>query len=593
MIDQGDVTITNPGSGSGGSGSGSGGSVGTSPDPSPCVPVNVSTTKGGQKVNLVRPPDDGFPNPTDPAPCPTAPAKPTKPIKNYGMDQNCLNCRIEIVNFNQLVKDLNESGTHTVVGPFNGEVQSSNGKKFTGKLVEIYYTANGERRLLATYFTPAINNGPFQVGIYYAMGNGGPDGTSNTPTNGDSGIPPITAGNGIIILPSTPAITSEGNIFVYTRSGTTGTTAPSSTDVYTDPTTGITLKYADVENAFFNSPALAQIEAGEEVTSWPSPSMIIMNPIIGNVQTFYIEYEILKLNNPGWSTQKLAAVACWNTVKGEVHFMLDVAGMFPLFGEAADLTNAGIYYLEGDKINCAFSAAAAMPVVGWVATGGKWVKTVVKTVPIVNSIGKNGYRAIKIGKEVKLIKVAITTLNHASLKTLKAIKPADATLTNLNAYLINTFGLRISPTSTTLKNAINDIIKYGDQAGTKMEKLADDIFATNGYQKFNSKIGSNNGFDAVYIKGDLSNPTEIIINEAKQMSNVGTIKLNPATQGGKSAQMSEAWIDQTIEQMVIHSDSQIKNLGLALRKNRTLITKTVSAVDKSTQEIVILKLLGY
>lgn len=319
--------------------------------------------------------------------------------------------------------------------------------------------------------------------------------------------------------------------------------------------------------------------------------MIIVNPI-GNVQTFYIEYEILKLNNPGWSTHKLAAVACWNTFKGDIHFMLDVAGMFPLFGEAADLTNAGIYYLEGDKINCAFSAAAAMPVVGWVATGGKWVKTVVKTVPIVNSIGKNGYRAIKVGKEVKLLKVAITTLNHASLKTLKAIKPADATLTNLNAYLINTFGLRISPTSTTLKNAINDIIKYGDQEGTKMEKLADDIFATNGYQKFNSKIGSNNGFDAVYIKGDLSNPTEIIINEAKQMSSVGTIKLSP--QGsGKGAQMSKTWTQQTIQQMINSSDPAIRNLGTTLFNNSSKIVKTVSAVDKSTAEIVILKLLDY
>lgn len=119
------------------------------------------------------------------------------------MDQNCLNCRIEIANFNKLVKDLNESGTHTVVGPFNGVAQGSNGETFTGKFVEIYYTANGERRLLATYFTPAINKGPFQIGIYYAMGNGGPDGTSNATINGDIENPPINTSNGIIILPST------------------------------------------------------------------------------------------------------------------------------------------------------------------------------------------------------------------------------------------------------------------------------------------------------------------------------------------------------------------------------------------------------
>ncbi|GAA4928908.1 hypothetical protein [Mucilaginibacter defluvii] len=126
-----------------------------------------------------------------------------------------------------------------------------------------------------------------------------------------------------------------------------------------------------------------------------------------------------------------------------------------------------------------------------------------------------------------------------------------------------------------------------------MEKLADDIFATNGYQKFNSKIGSNNGFDAVYIKGDLSNPTEIIINEAKQMSSIGTIKLNAKTQGGKAAQMSNDWINQTILDMRISPDPAIKNLGEVLNNNLSKITKTVSAVDKSTKEIVILRLTDY
>ena len=55
-----------------------------------------------------------------------------------------------------------------------------------------------------------------------------------------------------------------------------------------------------------------------------------------------------------------------------VHDVLDIVGLIPGF-DAADLINAGIYLIEGDKINAALSMAAVIPVIGGAATAGKVV----------------------------------------------------------------------------------------------------------------------------------------------------------------------------------------------------------------------------
>lgn len=51
---------------------------------------------------------------------------------------------------------------------------------------------------------------------------------------------------------------------------------------------------------------------------------------------------------------------------------LDVVGLVPGFGEAADLLNAGIYAGRGDWLNAGLSAGAAVPFAGWGATAGKF-----------------------------------------------------------------------------------------------------------------------------------------------------------------------------------------------------------------------------
>ncbi|MGX1828945.1 contractile injection system protein, VgrG/Pvc8 family [Paenibacillus taichungensis] len=75
----------------------------------------------------------------------------------------------------------------------------------------------------------------------------------------------------------------------------------------------------------------------------------------------------------------------WGKVLDVTQTVLDVAGMIPVIGEVADLANAGIYAARGDYTNAALSAAAAIPFVGWAATGAKFA---VKGSKLLSKAGK-------------------------------------------------------------------------------------------------------------------------------------------------------------------------------------------------------------
>ncbi len=61
----------------------------------------------------------------------------------------------------------------------------------------------------------------------------------------------------------------------------------------------------------------------------------------------------------------------WSKWKDSIHTGLDVAGMVPVVGEAADGANALIYLAEGDVLNAGISGAALIPIGGQAATGGR------------------------------------------------------------------------------------------------------------------------------------------------------------------------------------------------------------------------------
>ncbi len=98
----------------------------------------------------------------------------------------------------------------------------------------------------------------------------------------------------------------------------------------------------------------------------------------------------------------------------------------------------------------------------------------------------------------------------------------------------------------------------------------------------------------MYIKYDANgNVEEILINEAKQIGSAGNIKLNGADlQSGLDPQMSDGWIKSRLTEMKTQG-GELSALATTIENNFNKITKTVTGVDKSTKEIIVLKLESY
>ncbi|WP_406400100.1 DNRLRE domain-containing protein [Streptomyces sp. NBC_00879] len=76
------------------------------------------------------------------------------------------------------------------------------------------------------------------------------------------------------------------------------------------------------------------------------------------------------------------------------HAALDVAGMVPVIGEAADVANGIWYAAEGNYADAAMSFASAVPGVGNAVTAAKWAKKGAKAVDAVKSAAKSGGKKV-------------------------------------------------------------------------------------------------------------------------------------------------------------------------------------------------------
>ena len=107
-----------------------------------------------------------------------------------------------------------------------------------------------------------------------------------------------------------------------------------------------------------------------------------------------------------------------------VHTGLDAAGTVPLVGNIADLANAGLYGLEGDKENMGFALGAAIPGLGLGATIGKYAKKGYKGL---KNFG-NTFKGIDQGNFSKPDYSALNNLNphhNTPIKQLKAQPDLD------------------------------------------------------------------------------------------------------------------------------------------------------------------------
>ena len=91
---------------------------------------------------------------------------------------------------------------------------------------------------------------------------------------------------------------------------------------------------------------------------------------------FYLRMEaaFIKLRHPEYSSLR----CWWEASKEYIHGALDMAGMVPIVGEIADVTNGIIYTLEGNGVDATLSFAATIPIAGWGATVAKYARKIEK-----------------------------------------------------------------------------------------------------------------------------------------------------------------------------------------------------------------------
>ncbi len=197
--------------------------------------------------------------------------------------------------------------------------------------------------------------------------------------------------------------------------------------------------------------------------------------------------------------------------------------------------------------------------------------------------------------------IAKNKFAKSKFEKLEAVKPQKTKQTNLGKKLFDSdAALKLTPTNKVLQSKIDDILANGDKGGGITEEISDILYQTDGFVKKEVKLGSNQGIDGLYIKGDIENPAAIHIDEAKYSKNFDKkgIQLNKANESTKlPVQMSDAWIENVAKRMIDagrkNGDEELVKLGNMLKNNSDKITKSVTTVNPETGEINILKLNNY
>jgi hypothetical protein len=159
----------------------------------------------------------------------------------------------------------------------------------------------------------------------------------------------------------------------------------------------------------------------------------------------------------------------------------------------------------------------------------------------------------------------------------------------------------LPPDGSSISTKIENIITNGDQSGKITEEIVEEIMLASGYSVGNGRYyGSyetaRNGIDGFFYKGDISNPSEIIVIDSKQMSQSGSASLNdgnPVT--GLPVQMKEDWITYIAANKLTDLENTLQQAtkSAILNAPSGFIQKYVVAVDKATGEINFLKLGNY
>ena len=155
------------------------------------------------------------------------------------------------------------------------------------------------------------------------------------------------------------------------------------------------------------------------------------------------------------------------------HGILDVAGMVPLFGEAADGINAVWYTAEGNYVDAALSSAAMIPFAGWAATGTKWTKNTIKAMDKVTPGGGGMYQQLRYLQEVNpKLAAELGIRNKKQIKKMLTNDPSAAQRIIDNANTGKVFDGKVASTTTEAATKTT-------KAATKEVKRGNDYNITN------------------------------------------------------------------------------------------------------------------
>ncbi len=145
-----------------------------------------------------------------------------------------------------------------------------------------------------------------------------------------------------------------------------------------------------------------------------------------------------------------------------VHSALDVVGMIPIIGEAADLLNGVVYLAQGDLGNAALSMVSMVPIVGNTAAGARLIGAVstaaVATVAVVRNTNRVANVIDEVGDVTRLARQAENAL--------------DATVTAEHALDTTTDVARQTENAVNTANEARTVVRVEDAANSETGLIA-------------------------------------------------------------------------------------------------------------------------
>ncbi|WP_409488024.1 hypothetical protein ACK1U3_19270 [Pseudomonas promysalinigenes] len=193
-----------------------------------------------------------------------------------------------------------------------------------------------------------------------------------------------------------------------------------------------------------------------------------------------------------------------------IQIELNVMGLTPVFGEAADIINAGISFARGDHAGAVPFLVAALPLEGWSATTGKVVRRANKAT---NSTARASSRSgAKIKEIAKTKKRNQLKKNHKSGK--RREKEVEKELADEGRVVI---GTQVSAKTPLSRRVIDILIKNGKTGKIRAievkaggaKRSTKQISKDDAMVKHGSELIGKNAPKGDEFKGTIKIPTEV------------------------------------------------------------------------------------